>query len=62
MTFVIYSKQFVCIYIYFVLFYFACLFHLFYFVVFVFDSVFDDHFFIHGCTSCAGFNERLKKE
>jgi hypothetical protein len=25
-------------------------------------SVFDDHFFIHGCTLCAGFNERLINE
>jgi hypothetical protein len=59
-TFVVYSKQFVCVYIYFILF---CLSYTFVvFVTFVFDSVFDDHFFIHGCTLCDGFTERLINE
>jgi hypothetical protein len=31
-------------------------------LLFAFDSVFDKHFFIHGCTSCTGFNERLMNE
>jgi hypothetical protein len=43
--------------------YFACLVHLFCFVAFaVFDSVFDDHFFVHGCAPCAGFGGGLMDE
>jgi hypothetical protein len=28
----------------------------------VFDSVFDDHFFVHGCAPCAGFGGGLMDE
>jgi hypothetical protein len=55
-----YLQQAICIYIYIFiyLFYFAYLVHLLYLLLFVFD----DHFFIYGCTSCNGFTERLRNE
>jgi hypothetical protein len=58
-----YLQQAICVYIHiYISFYFAYLVHLLYLLLFVSDSVFDDHFFIHGCTPCNGFTERLMNE